>query len=56
MAEIAGKSTLMTIRSDEICRCAEMCRVSKGISSNRRERMHGFREIVDAWLLSHQLP
>ena len=27
MAEIAGKVTLMNIRSDEISRCDEMCRV-----------------------------
>ena len=46
----------MTIRSNEISPCDEMCCVSKGISRNRRETMHGFREIVGAWLLLHQLP
>ena len=30
--------------------------VSKEVSRNRREIMHGFSEIVCAWLLSHLLP
>ena len=46
----------MAIRSDEVSRCDEMCRVSKRISRNRRERRDGFRELVGNWLLSHQLP
>ena len=45
-----------TIRSDELSRCDEICQVPKERGRNRRKIMHGCREIVGAWLLSHLLP
>ena len=43
-----------TIRSDESSRCDEICHVPK--ERDCRKIMHGCREIVGAWLLSHLLP